>query len=679
MNNQEIELKAIDNYVNNMKFLKEHSPQLHRKLLVLDEALNSGVIKSKFELEYRNNEYFDILDVEKNSWFYGINSLEHAKSITKDIDLDATKNSFKTFYEFHYEDGVMEKVKNVSILSSVVFGNAPIVDYINNNSPEQRILKQIFCYLIFGVGLGFHLPLIKKNIGAKFYLIIEPQLEIFRLSLFTINYEELNIGNQLMFFIGNDKETFALRFREFHDKAYLYNQYIKFFLFSKTSEIYFEQIQSMLSSQGHTMFSYERMLYSMAQTAEYVQNGFNFMKVNARMNLKLANNAPYLMLAGGPSFKKNIEFVKKNQDKFIIVTILSLVVILEEYGIQPDIITNYDDSEVFIDIVYKKLKNENYFDDKIIILSSHVNRKFVSLLPKDNIYFFNALFSSKKDYGAVTGPSIGEMTYALSLIFSPNELYLLGLDLAHDPETGKSHFEGYNEESQFSVDRDASIEKFSLRRNVMKLKGNLRDEVETTAVYYISIKQFDVFTKMYNPDKKTIVYNLSDGAYLKDVIPLEIKDFNTSKYMDIDKTNLKDEIRDLLSNFSSKQFSEEDIIVNKEKFEDANKLKEKCNNILLSIKHSSIDEYLIALENLDAEFSKSEYKCGDLNSAILNFFRYNLPYIFYFFNLKGIKNPKSHIKKINKNLSNKLEKIIDFYLRMIEENLKEENKIEKKH
>jgi hypothetical protein len=166
MNLEEIEQIAVNTYSKNLEFLEKHSPVLHKKLIVLENGLNEGLIPSRFELEYKENKYFDILNVEDNSLFYGRDSFEYSKEITKNINLDVTVNSFKTFYEYHYEDGVVDKVKDASIFSSAVFGNAPIADYVNNNVPSQKVFKQMFCYMVFGVGLGLHLPLIQKNVGA---------------------------------------------------------------------------------------------------------------------------------------------------------------------------------------------------------------------------------------------------------------------------------------------------------------------------------------------------------------------------------------------------------------------------------------------------------------------------------------------------------------------------------
>lgn len=672
MNLEEIQNKALETYTRNMEFLEKHSPMLHNKLKIYVEGINLGVISEKFHLELKENQYFDVFDVENSSYIYGQDSLEYSKNITKDIDPDLTINSFKTFYEFHYEDGVLDKIKEASIASSSEIGNAPIVDYINNNSPEKRIPKQIYCYMIFGVGLGFHIPLIHKKINSKLYCIIEPSLELFRLSLFTTSYWELSSKSRILFFISYDKEVFTQSFKEFHDRAYLYNQYIKFFYFSKSCEIYFEGMQSMLVSQSHNIYSYDRQLLSFIKTSNYVKKEFNFFKVNERAEFKEINKLPLLFLAGGPSLKKNIEFVKENQNKFIIMTIFSLAPFLEENGIYADIYTNYDEDYTIYFDIFMQIKNKEEFKKSIFLFSSHVSTKLVSQLPKENVYFFNAVSTAKKDIGVLMGPSIGEISYALGLILGFQNIYLLGLDLAFDQDTGKSHFEGYREESQFEVNRDASVEKFHLRKNVMKVKGNLREEVETTAVFYISIKQMNVYTKFFNPDKGLKAYNFSDGAYFEEVEPLNIKKFDILKFDNLQKDELKISIQEEMNTISSNKFTDDDRGFNERLLENTKLLKEAIEILLLGQKFASIEKYLITLEELDdGVLSIERYKCYDLIIIIKNYYRHVLPYMFYLFSLKDLDNPKNHIKKLNKLLLIQTNKIIDLYIQTLEDNIKE--------
>ncbi len=669
MNIEQIQQQLMNTYLSNMNFLKGYAPELHKKLEVLELGLNEGLIQSNFELEFKDNEYFDILDIKNNTFLYGENSKKYSLDRVNNIPLDLTKDSFKTFREFHYEEGVLDKVKNATITSPSPFGNAPIVDYVNHNTPEERVAKQIYCFMIFGTGLGYHLPLIDQKIHAKLYSIVEPNLEIFRLSLFITSYEELSRKAKLLFLVSLNKDEFASNFNSYHQKIYMYNHYIKFFYFSKSCEVYFEIIQSLLVSQSHTMFSYDRELLSLVKTAAFHQKEYNFIKISERFKYEFANNVPVLLLAGGPSLKKNIEFVKKNQNKFLIVSLYSLSRFLEENGIYPDIITNYDEQyELYLEI-YEKMKDKSYFQNKVFLFGSHVSDKLVNLLPKENIYFFNALYSFKKNFGTLTAPSIGEMSYTLSLVFAPQKMYLLGLDLAFDQDTGKSHFDGYEEKAQIKADKEATLEKFSFRKNVIQVKGNFRETIDTLPIFKVSIRRLDQFTKVYNGDQKVKVFNLSDGAYFQNVEPLKIDTLNMDDFKELDKTTLHYAIKESVDKIASNKLKKEDLEWNQVKLDDAKKLKAYIQDVL-SYKHSNSDNFLSVLERINTNLFNQTYQCTDLNTIIDNYFMHNLPHIFYLFSLRGLSNPKAHIKKISKRLNTQLNKIIDLYINLHEHNLK---------
>ncbi|XPV52516.1 MAG: hypothetical protein ACNI3H_09065 [Halarcobacter ebronensis] len=114
---------------------------------VFEEALSLGHIKENYILEYKET-YFDIYDKKVDNWYYSENSLDYSKRICKNISYEASKNSFKSFYEFHYEEGLADRTNELSILSDAVLNNAPIVDYVNRNLPDEEEMKQIFCYFI---------------------------------------------------------------------------------------------------------------------------------------------------------------------------------------------------------------------------------------------------------------------------------------------------------------------------------------------------------------------------------------------------------------------------------------------------------------------------------------------------------------------------------------------------
>ena len=75
-------------------------------------------------------------------------------------------------------------------------------EYFDNQN--KRSLKKIDKFIFLGTLLGRHIPKIAKKVNAKAYLILEKNLEIFRLSLFTVDYTVL-ARNGAIYRLVNEK------------------------------------------------------------------------------------------------------------------------------------------------------------------------------------------------------------------------------------------------------------------------------------------------------------------------------------------------------------------------------------------------------------------------------------------------------------------------------------------
>lgn len=663
---ENIQDKVLNTYKNNMLYLQDNKPNLFKKIKLLEEAFSEGLKQERYFLEYREENYFDIYDKDKDSWLYDTPSDDYSQKIVNSFSFKSKDNSFKTFYDFEYEDGLVEKLDDISILQHAALNNAPIVDYVNKNLPEDEIMNNIPYLLILGVGLGFHIPKLHNLIKAKLYTIIEPSLEIFRLSLFLTDYSSLSKKAKLEFYVALSEQDFYEDFRNFILKTYIFSHYIKFFYFSKTCEVFFEIIQNILASQSHNLYSYDRELKSLNRTYSYLKSGYNFLNVTGYKNLSSFQNKKILLLAAGPSLKKNINFVKENKSKFIIVAIWPILPLLIKNNIIPDIVTTYDEENKKVIDIYNEIEDKSFFEKTIFLFSSHLFRDFVKKLPKENIYMFNALYSAKKDFGRIVAPAIGEITYQLLLKLGVRDIYLLGLDMALNPDTGKSHYEGYYEDKEQMKGEEKNLNEFSFRKNQILVKGNFRESVESLSVYHVSIKQFNVFTRWAKEKDKNInIYNLSDGAFLNDTIPLLPTDFLKKNLEDIDKKILFDKLNDELSQISSSSFTSDDIEYNKNKIDSAINLRNKLNEYML-LKYTNMNDFFKAIEKINMEVHLEKYKCDDLKAVIKNYFKHNLPYMVYLVSLKNIKNDKRHMKKVLKRLSVQVNKIIDFYLTVVE-------------
>lgn len=657
MNLEEIEKESIENYTLNMEHFKNNHKKLYKKINLYESALNNNFIKPKYELNYKDG-YFDILEVETNSYFYNEDSKEYGKSIVKKgLDFNSKISSFKTFYEERFTDELAAAAKNTKKVSSTGVGNAPIVHYINSNLPIKENMKSIPKMILFGVGLGTHIPYLHNVTKSKLYLIIEPNLELFRLSLFNFKYYNLEKTSKLVLSIAEDENEFSQSFDTFYGTGYIYNHYLKHFMFSRNCSTYVELIQKKLVSQKHLTYEYTRHIEGLERTVNYINNDYQILNITP-FKLKEIDKKPVLLLAAGPSLQRNIEFVKKNQDRYIIVALYVLLPFLEKHNIHPDIVTQYDQADEVVYKTIREIKDINFFKKTIFLFSSHVNKKICDVFTKENMFIFQAMFNVKKDFDSQTSPSIGEITYALLLRLGAKEIYLLGLDMALDPETNKSHIDEHqHSSSEFKKEKN---NRFTINKDLQQVKGNFRPVVDTYTLFNLSIIALNKLNTILLREDVN-VYNLSDGAFFDKTIPLKIEDLKVKELISLKKEEFLPSLVDGLVKISERGFNESDNKIIKSKIDDAYSLKSIINNFF-KIKDSNLIIYEDRLGAFINDLNSNNYSCSELKVILSNYILYNVHYIYHFINMQSLSNPKKHLKSINKTLNQQLIKLVDTYI-----------------
>lgn len=658
MQDNKIQEEVLNKYINNMNYLEKNHTELFKRIKLFETAIELEQWEERYVLEYKD-DYFDIYDAKEEKWIYNCNSVLYSKKIAKEISFQPEKNSFKTFYDVKFGENINNIEYPASIMNTnPLLTNAKIIDYVNRNLPEYEMYKDIDTYIIFGVGLGIHIGEVDNKVHSKVYFIIEPSLELFRLSLFVTDYIKISSSSILYFSIAEDEEKFTNYFNTFYESTFFYNHYIPFFLFSSNCNNYIQNIQNYLVSQSHLLYSYNRELLTLYRTMKNLKKDYSYINISRHLSFEFTKK-PILLLAAGPSLQKNIKFVRGNQDKYIIVAIYVTLPLLEKYGIVPDIVTHYDEFEGGINTPLKEIENIDFLKNTLFIVSSKVDDIFFNTHIKDNIFVFQSMFELKKDFGILTSPSIGEITYALLLIFGAKNISLLGLDMALDEETGKSHIDSHKIGTGTSSNEKSSLEKHDFRKSKIKIKGNFINEVETLPIFQISIRHINYFSKKFYSEERK-VYNLSNGAYFEHTIPLQVEEITRQEETFLYESKTEFIKKELLT-ISENKLSQEDILHINIRIKGAEKLL-----ILLTnhnrIKYLNLIDYQNKLFELFDHLFYKDYQCKELQQILLNYAKYNVPYLFYLFNQKNLTNPKTHIKKLNKELCLKLEKIIKEYI-----------------
>lgn len=660
---ESIEEIAIQKYQKNLEYFSKHHNDLAHKLNMFNASLENGSYTAKYDLEYLK-DYFDVKELKSNHYLYSANSKEVSAELTKLVNLNKNSYTFEGFPIYNFSD---ETLANLDEKTGALEGIYPIMNYYFENTTQDDIMKKIEKFIFIGTGLGMQIPLVHEKIGAKIYLIIEDDIELFRLSLFTTSYFELSINSKLFFSVSDNDNAFLNTMALFLDNAFIHNRYLKYSYFPAHSEHKIKLIQSILASQSFVLFPYKFELKKLLKPLEYINDDYNVLDLSKHFKDSVFSKKPVLLVAAGPSLQKNIKWLKQNHKKFIIIALSSTLNTLFKNGIRPDILTHIDPLQTSL-IHFKDLPLEDFLKSTIVILGPFSPSNLRDFFKKEQVYYYEENTNYFDGFGSITAPCLGSFSLLLSIILDVKELYLLGLDLALDQETGATHSSDhfYNDKSDMS--KKERLEKtISARGNLFPVQGNFTKTVYTTPLFYQSIQLLYSSIEQTKLDNQNI-YNLNDGASINKTTPKKVEDINIKEHEDIDKEELFALMQDSLSDHSRKELSQADIISLKQRLENAKKIKSTLLDYSKNVSYAETPNYINNLiETVSQILRYRDRESNNLTHIYYHFFKYALPIFIDLLNNSALKDEKKHIEKIDKILQDEMFIIQNTYELALEE------------
>lgn len=664
---QSIEKKAIQTYQNNISYLSKTFPELFKKVALLDAAIETGQYIEKYALEYREG-YFDILDIQNNQFMYGQNSDKISKKMAKKSNHKKNESVIESFYQSYSnisKEAAQQINDNVILHDNALLATSKILYYTRVNAPkETTTIMHIFKYIFFGVGTGKHLELIKRKFRFKQVFIVEKNLELFRLSLFTLNYAEIFKDVKVFFSIAENINDFSITFNNFFRKGFSHNHFLKYSLFSQDYLPHIKEIQNTIVTSDYIAFPYSKKLVISLKAPYYLVHKYNFLNISKQLENSPFSKKPVIVVAAGPSFGNNIEWLKKNQHKFTIITILASLKILNQHNIKPDIVVNLDASENMLKFL-KDIDIDSFLSKTLFIFASMSHKHTTDVFPKDNLFLYDSMSKHKKGFGQAGAASVGELTYSLALTLGATEIYLLGLDLALDPETNLRYAD--KDHKKNTMEEEKSVHSTQLEKTFLEVEGNFVKTVSTLPIFQMSINAFREISKSRKAANQS-VYNLCNGAKLDGSTPLKIEDIDTKEMPDIKKDlAYTKELKNFFNHNSEDYATKKDI----DFFDSLIKEGKKLLDILKSYKeeeiYSTIDDNMIGLGRLiDTLQAKGREDLFEIHLIMLKYNQFLTSYIIAFFNTNEIKNPIEHFKNIREIYIQQSEKIINIYTNTME-------------
>jgi len=666
----DISTKALNTFTKNMKYLEENHKPIFEKISLLNQLIEEGHYTEHYALEYKEEGYFDVCELSTHQYLYNENSLKSAERIIDAYNLKKTGGVFKA-QKYCYASDLQAEAIDKSELSfhNALWATIKIINYTKKYASDETHMYRSNKVIFLGIGLGLYIQGIIKKLNPKVIFIKESNLEIFRLSLFVTDFLEALKDKVVYFSLTDDESQERETFIEFLNKGNNYNLNIKHIPFTLDYQHELQKLQSHVLSQSYINYGYSAVLLRYIDSPKYLVQNYAFLNIMTRYYGTPGNilsKKPILMVFSGPSTLKNIDWLKANRNRFIIVSALSTCRLLDAHNLKPNIVVHIDPGED-TELLFEGINSEAYFHDIITILSSNVDEKTVNRFKKDNIYFIEQGTEYKKGFGYFSAPSVGEYTLGLMMLLGISTMYMLGVDLALDPETMQTHGGYHPYQTTATIDRQtASLDPKS---SASYIKGNFLDVVPTLPAFKLSIEQAALFTERLKKEHHHI-YNLSNGAYLEGCEPLHIETYDWQILEPLNYTAIQMQIGTFFNAISEACFNQEDRAQMLYQINEAKKI-EKIIKVFQKKKYANSNAYLEALAKLAWEISDMENKTNsNLAEVYYQYFQIILSYIYDFFNTQELENPLKHLTQLNAILMEQLLKISGLYISKLKSYLK---------
>jgi hypothetical protein len=496
-------------------------------------------------------------------------------------------------YPFEYDDFIYTKVltKLNSKYSSLNSGVVPA---------QQRTSVPIL--FMFGGGMFLQLQSLLNKLDVKRLVVFEPNNDSFYASLHIIDWSEIyryfdrdgyNFHLMILRNGATDTEKIASylatigfhHFPRFETYFHYSNPVLK-----KGLDDIRESLQVTFSSTGY--FDDEKI--GLSHSIQNLKGGYPycFRDLNNRGS---SIDVPVFLVGNGPSLDFQAEFLKKHQNKAIIISCGTAFGTLLKKGIKSDIHLEQER----LDVVRHNLENSSTPEDRRGVVLFALNPCHPSVLGLfDSACIVNksidlgtdflAEITKTKIYSASrSNPIVANFGLSIAISLGFKKVYLFGVDCGM-----------INEDDHHSVDSSLHY-KAGEQNRVRKEKifgsgkfeviGNMRDSVITTPTMNFSRLQLELLLKEHPIN----CINSCDGAKIKGALTVNVNEIVINQ-SNIDKSSIVKEL--IVKNFKKFNLSIDSISAEIIKFQ--LKVEGVCLKIIDAYNVATLDNSLM-LDRLD--------------------------------------------------------------------------------
>lgn len=323
-----------------------------------------------------------------------------------------------------------------------------------------RLLPEYSTVLIVGLGNGFYLQeLLRATSENLNILVYEPCVELFLKVLEEIDITEIFENRPVALLVKsiNEEELIPVM------SKWLTNETLSYFrtkILPGYDQLFPEEIKEFLGIVKRHLVHIKTNQNTIAFFGNFyarnvIGNAKQILKSHTINQLSglLPNDRPAVVIAAGPSLKKNIHVLKEAEGKALLIAVDTALKPLADAGVIPDLFVTVDGNKPV------ELFDREDIRNIPMVLSADVNSEAVRRHTGKKIFYYNGEEFIRNLYqehqipcsGLPSGGSVSNSAFSLAERLGFETIILVGQDLAY---TGnRSHMEGSFSEEEIQKKR----------------------------------------------------------------------------------------------------------------------------------------------------------------------------------------------------------------------------------
>lgn len=385
---------------------------------------------------------------------------------------------------------------------------------------DIKSLPEYSTVLIVGIGNAFYLQELLRATSENFNILIyEPCIEVLLKILEEIDITEVFENRPVALLVKsvNEEELIPVM------SKWLTNETLPFFrtkILPGYDKLFFDEIKEFLGIVKRTVVKMKVDQNTIAFFGNYyarnvIGNGKQILKSHTINQLSglIPNDRPAVIIAAGPSLKKNINDLKEAKGRAFLIAVDTALKPLIAAGILPDLFVTVDGNKPV------ELFEQEEIWKIPVLLSADVNSEMVRRHTGKKIFYYNGEEFIQNLYlahgipcsGLPSGGSVSNSAFSLAEMLGFQTIILVGQDLAY---TGnRSHMEGtFSEE-------DIQKKRVNATATVEDLNGTM---VPTQPNMLMFLKWFE--DRMKERPELKVIDATEGGAKKKGAVIMTLKD-----------------------------------------------------------------------------------------------------------------------------------------------------------